>query len=955
MLLHLIKSLLKAPTWREAQWIVEQHPSKLLDPSVDSYIQSLIEDQESERTQRLLEEIRLLLADCREIGIEQAFEMKINTVVRQDPQRTRRQLDLDSLNVTADEAVRLLTAMRLSVRRDTQDIIELWQENPKLSSIASNQEALTCLLRRYPDLAVILDLPSSEFEVVSEQEQIETPPEFMQEFFILQNLAGNPSHMIQEYERILERPELNNYPLFRALLLSNLGSNYFELPIGDRLYNVRQAIKYLQNSLKLWEPNVTPINYGQNLSNLGTAYSKLPSTSDEFGENLAHAIKYFHEALKFLDPNVAPRGYATTLINLGELYRNLPGELEENLRLAISCYERALQVYKPEVAPLKYALAQHNLGIAYGQLPTHRQENLYQAIKSFKEALRFRTPALPRDYASTLYNIGFAYSELPDQNPDNLAQSIDYLQAALKIYTPEDIPFQCRMTAKLLGDIYSRQAEWSSAYKAYDLAWSAGKELYRFAFIPISQQNEIETNSALCDRLLVSCLHLRDSPVFIRKALLYAEEGKARTFLEQMGQSDFPFPSDVPEMEHNKEGQLLNQLRKIEQKLIKPNLSLTEIEQYAQERHELKDRLNLLWNNLSSQYPTAQEYVNLRRARPPIWDEVIELTRNLGSEISLVEFYTLSNEIIAFIVRDGWDNPKVFTLQISRQAFIKRYFNSYKNDVWEHRFPSKYEWLKLGKELLEPLLEDIKTTKLIYFIPHGLLHVMPLHALTVKDNPFISHHAVAYSPSLAVLARTLRDLSEAHTRTSALVMGYEPSQNTDFLDEAVEVAQQFGCHPYLNSAANIQTLLQLAPTAHHIHLSCHGSFNPENILDSCIHLFDGEFTSRRWMETRLQADLVTLSACQTGINQVNSGDEIVGTTRALLYAGASTVLLTLWSVRADTTREWMLDFYKRTWDQSIGKLKEEAYAFQEATLNLFKKYPKDPSIWAAFFLIGDWR
>lgn len=976
MPLHLIKSLGKAPTWRKAQWIVEQHKEELLDKKIDPFLQSLANNQQYERTGRKLEEIRAVLVRCREVGIAQAFEEKIAGVIAEEPERKRQQPDLDSINISAEQAVQLLTAM---VTKD--DIVTLWRTNPELAGIASNQEALMALLRRYPDLSVILGLQTSEFEIVEEDELVETPPDFQEEISQLQRVevargyrkpearaSGYPEHLsyqIKAYERILERLKSDEYPFFRASILLNLGATYLELPIGDRLYNLRQAIKYYQEALRLSTPDITPINYGLTLSTLGLAYSELSRISSESG--VTQAIYYFREALQFLNPEIAPRGYGMTLTNLGELYRNLPGGLEDNLTQAIKFYKEALRVYKSETAPLKYALTQHNLGIAYGQLPTNRQKNLEQGIKCLKESLRFRTPALPLDYASTLHNLGVAYSELPEQSPDNLAQAVNYLQEAMRFRIPEIAPFECRMTAMLLGDLYCKQGELHSAYSTYDLARLAAEKLYHSAFIPVSQQREIETNAVLYDRLVNICLQLRDRDEadFARKALVYAEGDKARTFLDQMCQGNFPSPPGVPEHRLKEEQALLNQLHQKEQQLVSTNLSIPQIEQYAKERQDIRTQLEKFWDTLDREYPTAQEYINLRRAKSPTWEELTQLASRLGEEVALVEFYILEDKIAVFILRAGWEKPHIFVLPISRQVLrysqnYQEFFEYYNLSQQEQKkkLAPKSGWLQFGKDLLEPLESALESARLVYFVPHDLLHVIPLHALTLQGEPFISHYAVAYAPSMAVLARTLQNALENRADASALVMGYEPRDNPDFLEEAKAVASQFGCHPYLASDANIHTLCEYAPNAHHIHLSCHGGFAVfygKNPLDSSVELADGKFTARQWMELRLQTDLVTLSACQTGINEVGRGDEIVGLSRALLYAGASSVLLTLWSVYAESTKEWMLDFYQQTWSTTKGKLTAEAFAFQQATLELRKKYPNDPSRWAAFILVGDWR
>ena len=118
------------------------------------------------------------------------------------------------------------------------------------------------------------------------------------------------------------------------------------------------------------------------------------------------------------------------------------------------------------------------------------------------------------------------------------------------------------------------------------------------------------------------------------------------------------------------------------------------------------------------------------------------------------------------------------------------------------------------------------------------------------------------------------------------------------------------------------------------------------------------------MELRFRADLVALSACETGMSGSLGGDEMAGLSQALLYAGASSLLLGLWSVDARTTAALMVDFYQRLWDEKGVKRTDEATALQEAALALRDGQllppsgnlnPADSYYWAPFVLVGDWR
>ena len=136
-----------------------------------------------------------------------------------------------------------------------------------------------------------------------------------------------------------------------------------------------------------------------------------------------------------------------------------------------------------------------------------------------------------------------------------------------------------------------------------------------------------------------------------------------------------------------------------------------------------------------------------------------------------------------------------------------------------------------------------------------------------------------------------------------------------------------------------------------IHFSCHGSFDNIDPLSSGIELHDEVLKAREIFDMRLNTELVTLSACQTGLNKRSPGDELIGLTRAFLYAGAPSVVVSLWSVDAQSTHELMLEFYKQ-----LKNGADKATALQKAQIKTIEKKKYAHSYyWAPFVLIGDWQ
>jgi CHAT domain-containing protein len=227
----------------------------------------------------------------------------------------------------------------------------------------------------------------------------------------------------------------------------------------------------------------------------------------------------------------------------------------------------------------------------------------------------------------------------------------------------------------------------------------------------------------------------------------------------------------------------------------------------------------------------------------------------------------------------------------------------------------------------------------------------------VSGAPLIAHVAVAYAPSLAILQRLLQREQCRDASATALVGSWSPEGDAigdDVLGEVQQVAQRFGTHAVVRHSISRAIVAQEASSATVIHLACHGFFDPDDPLASGLEVADGVLTGRDWMQLRLKADLVTLSACDTGAVTAARGDEISGLTRALLIAGATSTLVTLWRVYSDAALSWMTDFYERVWTDDGTKRLDEATAFQQATLALMARNP-DVVAWAPFVLVGDWR
>lgn len=237
------------------------------------------------------------------------------------------------------------------------------------------------------------------------------------------------------------------------------------------------------------------------------------------------------------------------------------------------------------------------------------------------------------------------------------------------------------------------------------------------------------------------------------------------------------------------------------------------------------------------------------------------------------------------------------------QRLIERYY------LREDRLRWLYD------SLVAPVAEGIKGRTVVYLLAHGPLHLIPFQAVFDQASGMAGGGPVlVYSPSATVLFR-----QRGHSRRAAntcLALGYNggPGGRLRFAeDEARIVASLFGGSAITGAAPKKARLLQDGPEYVVLHIACHAEFNAEQPLRSMLHLGEGETLCAAELiepSVRLRCRLVVLSACETGLNHIRSGEELYGFVRALMLAGAPAVVCSMWRVDDQSTRLFMDHFYQ---------------------------------------------
>jgi CHAT domain-containing protein len=209
----------------------------------------------------------------------------------------------------------------------------------------------------------------------------------------------------------------------------------------------------------------------------------------------------------------------------------------------------------------------------------------------------------------------------------------------------------------------------------------------------------------------------------------------------------------------------------------------------------------------------------------------------------------------------------------------------------------------LYDRLIGPVEHLLHKQDTLYIVPHGPLHYVPFSAFCSSEQRYVLDSdgpALAFAPSATILLRNC--LSRASRTTGDfLALGYNGDDDHQLLyaeSEAKHLAQVMGGRAWTGIEPKSQRLMQEAESARWLHIASHAFFDPKEPLDSGMLLGKDDMLYAKTIigELRLNVELVTLSACTSGLSHVVPGDELLGLQRAFLYAGAPTMICTLWEV-----------------------------------------------------------
>ncbi|GAX40540.1 TPR repeat-containing protein [Tolypothrix sp. NIES-4075] len=738
----------------------------------------------------------------------------------------------------------------------------------------------------------------------------------------------------------------NGKPEDKANILNYIGQIYHNLGQDTK------AVSFYQQALAIFKQvgdqsqdraNTSRTNEGITLSNIGLSYQSL----GEYGKALkfhSSALAIFKQVGNKSQDRLARTSEGTTLTYIGALYNSL-GE-----------YPKALRFLEPGLAISREVRNRSGEGVALRNIG-----EVYDDLQQYPKALSFLQPALQIaklegdrfEEAATLLSLGVVYN-----NQGQQAKALDLYQQVLTI---------CQKLGyrRIEGATLHKMAMVAQNLKQYPKALKLYQQVLGITIeqqdLPAEALTRTSFGSALLEtgqaaaaaKMLLTAINiwesLRPGLTDVYKVSIF--ETQAKTY------------------------------RQLQQAFIAQGKINSALE--IAERGRSKAFVELLTSRLS------QNPKNPPTIKPLTINQIQLLAKK--QKATLVEYSIISDKllyiwvvkptgVVSFKQVDLTSTPLAQLVSSSRKSLGLRGRGIPANASVD-AVPQISKLKQLHKALIEPIAKSLPTdpNQRVIFIPQNELLLVPFPALKDQNNNYlIEKHNILTAPAIQVLQLTSEkrerlggDTFASLQGKDALVVGNpimpsivtktgEKPQQLPTLPgaeaEAVEVAKLLKTKPMTGKVATKASILQQMNKARIIHLATHGLLDDFKGLgvpgaialapDHTGQINDGLLTADEILNLNLNAVLVVLSACDTGEGRI-TGDGVVGLSRSLISAGASSVIVSLWAVSDDSTEFLMTKFY-----ENLRQNPDQAVALRNAMLTTMKQYSR-PLDWAAFTLIGE--
>ena len=748
--------------------------------------------------------------------------------------------------------------------------------------------------------------------------------------------------------------------------------------IYERQGNYLHALDYHKQALAVSQAINAKHQTSRVLGNIGVVYVEL-------GE-LNEALIYFQRALQLKRETGFKEGEAAILADIGKIHQNRSeyGAAEDSFEVSLKV-ARTIKEEEDESTAL----------IALGDLQVERK-NYPQALNYYQQSLALIKRMGQKEQEGGLHlAMGKVHLEKSD-----LATALSFFQKSLNLGMKMDAFDLMQESLAGLAAVAEKQKRYDDALKYYGQAIDKIEsvrerlkiEAYKTKFIA----GKLEIYEAVIT-LLIRMGRFED-------AYNYLQRFRARSFLEILSPQHIDFAEGVTpgRLQRYRDweqklreiyGLLGNEYGKEEtQRNVKLIAALNDSLQRIQSQHQKISDEILLHHPRYAQLTGIAQPLGLREIQQKI----------LRPKLTLVEYFVGPEITAVYVIQPDTFHCELLTIKRETLEEQVRQLRQPFTDVKAGKIKNLADVdfnVKLAQQLYERLFKPIEkhlaqNTQLL-IVPDGVLHYLPFEALVTgvektRHDPqvtfarfencryLVEKYAITYLPAASVAAVEKNNEQRVvdrllafgspdfgrFTDSSATAIFVKASQGLLFaplsdrdVREVALIMQP--ADTFFKKEATEDRFKREAGKAASIYLSTHAIADESQPMYSLIAFAqnddpkeDGFLHTYEVFNLRLNADLVTLSACETGLGELSRGEGLIGLTRAFIYAGAPSVLVSLWSVD-ESTAALMKIFYQNLKD---GMTKAEA--LRQAKLKLLRTRENGvsfahPFLWAPFVLVGE--
>ena len=798
---------------------------------------------------------------------------------------------------------------------------------------------------------------------------------------------GKKQEAINTLNQSLEiRRQLNIRP-GEAYTLSTLGRIYLSLGAYDSSLDTYQKALSIFRDTGMRSQEITA------LQDMGTVYRKL--------KNYPEALKLYQQAFLIAETTGNCLDTAQSKYLISQVYLDAGNDQQ----VITSSHETLAIAEKLVEETKKFAIqAKINNVLAKAKM---KQENYPEALEyaqkaqSLAQQSQYRT--LEAAMFTTLAEVYIALKQ-PQKAIQTYRDQLALYQALSWQPEKSQTLYDLAKLERKEGDL---KAALSSISEAIDIVENIRQEIVnpelKTSFFATKQDYYALKIDILMD------LHQQDSTQgYNAQAFDTSERSRARTLLELLNESNADIRQGVAPKLLDQENALKDKTTALEKQwseLINKNPTEQQKAFFQQERKNLLAQYQAIQDTIRAKSP---KYAALKYPQPLTLAQVQQ--QILDPDTTLLQ-YSLGEKTsyLWIITKDGFQS---YTLPSTKDIKISaiKVLNAIKQNSLDTEYINQAA-NQLSQLVLPPAAK--LNQKRLIIVPDGVLSYIPFSILTLNDKPLINQHELVNLPSSSSLALIRQETQNRKPAPKAIAILADPIFSAD--DQRLKAPKKqpiSPTNPDLNQLAlnratktlkksravgnnnqfmrlpgtrqEAQSILALLPKTQTvaafddqaslnlainpqlsqyrmIHLATHGVFNGEDPADSGIILslvdakgtpINGFLRLNEIFNLNLPADLVVLSACETGLGKEIKGEGLVGLTRGFMYAGTPRVLVSLWQVDDQATAELMTRFYKLILEKKLPP----AQALREAQLQMQNETEwKSPYYWSAFILQGEWR